>query len=275
MPESGETSEPEETSESTGSPDSAETPEPFEFVDAFGERHTTTIDPAAPKSEYDPACFSRDADGRAHYESASHVSRTGIDLARHQGAVDWQAVRDDGIEFAFIRLGYRGYGQAGNIKLDERFEENAAGAHKAGIQFGVYFFSQAVNETEAEEEAAFVIEHLRDLPIDLEVVFDAENILDEPARTDDVTGEQFTRNALRFCAMIEEAGYRPMVYSNMMWQAYQYDMASLSRYPIWYADYEELPQTPYRFRYWQYSESGRVRGVSSTVDLDIEFMENT
>ena len=102
------------------------------------------------------------------------------------------------------------------------------------------------------------------------VVYDPEHILEDEARTDGVTGEQFTQNAKVFCKEIEEAGYDAMIYSNMLWEAYELDLEKLLDYPIWYADYEELPQTPYRFSMWQYSSTGSVPGIEGNVDLNIQ-----
>lgn len=86
-------------------------------------------------------------------------------------------------------------------------------------------------------------------------------------------GEQFTKNTLLFCELISEAGYEPMIYSNMLWEAYQLDLEQLSAYPIWYTDYEPQPQTPYHFEFWQYSNVGRVDGISGNVDLNIQLIE--
>ena len=91
--------------------------------------------------------------------------------------------------------------------------------------------------------------------------------------TDGVTGEQFTQNAKVFCKTMEEAGCDAMIYSNMLWEAYELDLEKLSDYPVWYADYEELPQTPYRFSMWQYSSTGSVTGIGGNVDLDIQFVK--
>ena len=137
---------------------------------------------------------------------------------------------------------------------------------------GVYFFAQAINEDEAKEEAEFVLKHLEGHDINLEVVYDPESILDAKARTDDVSGEQFTKNTRVFCSIIAEAGYKPMVYSNMKWEAFQFDMPKLTDLPFWYADYEPLPQTPYDFKYWQYTNEGRAKGVSGEADLNMEFI---
>lgn len=176
-------------------------------------------------------------------------------------------------EFAILRIGYRGYGEEGTLNADEKFEQNMENARKAGIDVGVYFFSQAVNEEEAKEEADFVLEHLKGQELQMPVVYDPEHILEDEARTDGVTGEQFTQNAKVFCKEIEEAGYDAMIYSNMLWEAYELDLEKLLDYPVWYADYEELPQTPYRFSMWQYSSTGSVPGVEGNVDLNIQLLK--
>ncbi len=141
-----------------------------------------------------------------------------------------------------------------------------------GLDGGVCFFAQAVAEEEAVEEADFVLGLLDSIPLELPVVYDEETILDEVARTDDVSGEQFTKNALAFCDRIREAGYTPMVYCNMMWEAFEMDLAALQEADIavWYADYEPQPQTPYQFSFWQYANTGRIDGIGPAVDLDIQ-----
>lgn len=137
---------------------------------------------------------------------------------------------------------------------------------------GVYFFAQAINEEEAKEEAEFVLEHIAGYELQLPVVYDPESILDDEARTDDVSGEQFTKNTEVFCSMIEEAGYQPMIYSNMLWEAYELNLEYLEGYPIWYADYEPLPQTPYHFDFWQYTNEGSVDGIEGRTDLNIQLI---
>ena len=176
-------------------------------------------------------------------------------------------------EFAILRIGYRGYGEEGTLNADEKFEQNMENARKAGIDVGVYFFSQAVNDEEAKEEADFVLEHLKGQELQMPVVYDPEHILEDEARTDGVTGEQFTQNAKVFCKEIEKAGYDAMIYSNMLWEAYELDLEKLLDYPVWYADYEELPQTPYRFSMWQYSSTGIVPGIEGNVDLNIQLLK--
>lgn len=242
------------------------------FVDVFGAPYEVEIDPEVGRHTYRAECFLHEGDWLSYVGDERYTYRVGIDVSSFQGDVDWATVKEAGIEFVIIRLGYRGYGQAGTLCLDKKFIQNIEGAQAQGLDVGVYFFAQAVDETEAIEEAEFVLSYLEGYELQLPVVYDPESILDDTARTDNVTGEQFTLNTLAFCERIEEAGYEAMVYSNMLWEAYKFDLAQLSDYPIWYADYEALPQTPYRFSFWQYTNTGRVAGITGDVDYNIQLI---
>lgn len=247
-------------------------PEILHFVDVFQQEYEVEINPNIAIKKYADTCFVHDGD-KLTYSDENYTSRLGVDVSRHQGDIDWHKVKEFGIEFTFIRVGYRGYGSAGNINLDERFKKNIVAAQNEGIEVGVYFFAQAINDEEAKEEAEFVIKALEGYDLQLPVVYDPESILDAPARTDDVTPEQFTRNTEIFCKAIKEAGYSPMIYSNMLWEAYNLDLEQLSEYPIWYADYEPCPQTPYAFEFWQYTNEGKVPGISGAADLNIQLVK--
>ncbi len=256
--------------ETQAEPEAEPTPEPqtLLFRDVFGEEYTTVINPDIPKNPYSPDLFKHDGD-KLTYEDDAYDCMLGVDVSHHQGNIDWQAVKEQGYEFVIIRIGYRGYGTEGSLNIDRMFDENYKQAKEAGLLIGVYFFAQAINEEEAEAEAAHVLQILNGRELDLPVVYDPESILDHEARTDNVTAEQFTKNTDRFCAKIKEAGYNPMIYSNMLWEAFQLDLSKLSGIPIWYADYEAIPQTPYDFTFWQYSNEGKVNGISGSTDLDI------
>lgn len=244
------------------------------FVDAWGEWHETEINPKVEKHTYDLECLKQE-DGVISYEGDSRYTiKRGVDVSQHQGVIDWEKVKAAGYDFAFVRMVYRGYGSTGSLNLDKYYYQNIVNAQAAGLSVGVYVFSQAVNEEEALEEAQLVIENLQDINLELPVVFDPELIREDTARTDNVTGEQFTRNTIAFCEKIKEADYEPMIYSNMVWEASLFDLEQLADYPIWYADYEPVPQSPYKFTFWQYSESGQVDGIQGAVDLDIWFCEN-
>lgn len=251
--------------------DKSITGEILTFVDVYGEEYETEVLQNVPKTDIAKEKYSHDGN-KLTYEDDIYYSRIGVDVSHHQGSINWKKVKADGYDFAFIRMGYRGYGQEGSVNLDRRFEENVKKAQEAGIDVGVYFFAQAINEDEAREEAEFVIDHLVGYDIELPVVYDPESVLDKKARTDDVSGEQFTKNTLLFCSLIKDAGYEPMIYSNMLWEAFQFDMVKVSKYPFWYADYESEPQTPYKYEYWQYTNKGNVDGISGSVDLDIELI---
>ncbi len=239
------------------------------FVSAHGGTYRMVVDPFVERHTYNLDCFIHDGDKLSYTGDPRYGYRLGVDVSRYQGSINWDQVRDDGYDFAILRLGYRGYGTAGSLNMDSQFYQNLNGAKAAGLDVGVYFFAQAINEEEAREEADYVLSALNDAELELPVVYDPESVTGADARTDDVTGEQFTRNTLAFCQTIEEAGYEAMVYSNMLWEAYELDLKELTDYPIWYADYEPLPQTPYRFEFWQYTSTGRVNGIRGDVDINI------
>lgn len=245
-------------------------PDILHFVDVFGEEYEVTINPDVPKHNYDLNAFSRNGQFLS-YECDTYTSQLGIDVSHYQGEIDWNRVKESGIEFAFIRLGYRGY-TTGEICLDRYFFENIENAQASGLEVGIYFFSQAIDEEEAIEEANFVIQNLSGYDLQLPIVYDPESILHDDSRTDDISGEQFTKNTLAFCQTIKDAGFEPMIYSNMLWEAYKLDLAQLTDYPIWYADYELMPQTPYHFTFWQYSNTGSVDGIGAATDLNIRFV---
>ena len=206
------------------------------------------------------------------YDDDKYTSRIGIDVSKFQGEIDWAKVKEAGIEFAFVRIGNRGYGEEGTLNTDPLYMQNIAGAKAVGIDVGVYFYSQAINETEAIEEANYVLSLLDGMELDYPVVFDEEYVIEAEARTDGIEAEQFTKNAVAFCETIEAAGYQPMIYATMKWEAYALEMEKLNQYEKWYADYSTYPQTPYDFRIWQYTTEGSVDGVTGTVDLNLEFV---
>jgi GH25 family lysozyme M1 (1,4-beta-N-acetylmuramidase) len=207
------------------------------------------------------------------YEQSKNVtSRVGIDVSSHQGVIDWQAVAQNGIEFAFIRIGVRGY-TVGDISLDNQYQANIEGAVDAGIEVGVYFFSQAIDETEALAEADFVLRQLNGRALDYPVVYDLESVAEPEGRINTLPSGQRIRNARAFCERVEAAGYTAMLYGNMADIAhYSQDPALVADYGIWFAQYDVFePVAPVDFTIWQFTSSGVINGIETMVDLNIHF----
>lgn len=201
------------------------------------------------------------------------VSR-GIDVSEHQGTVDWGAAAD-GVDFAVIRVGYRGYGEAGTLCRDAYYQENLSGAAENGVPMGAYFFSQAVNVGEAEEEAEFLLELLAPWgpeAFDLPVFFDWEDISHDTARTDGLDGGTITDCAAAFCEKIRAAGYTPGIYAYRYLGYYSYDLLRLNDYVLWIGAVNSYPDFYYAHEFWQYSTAGQVDGISGNVDLDMRFL---
>ena len=209
-----------------------------------------------------------------YYEDGQKVSRKGIDVSSFQGVIDWESVAQDGVEFAIIRMGIRGYG-TGKLVVDEQFEANIEGALAAGLDVGVYFFSAAVSEEEAIEEADFLIEAMAPYGIQCTVVLDIEDVNSDSARTNGLTKEQWTDHAIAFCERVKAAGYTPMIYGNLQSFMLMLDLTRLEEYDKWFAAYIPYFYYPYDFEVWQYSDSGTVRGISEPVDLNISFYDWT
>ena len=210
-------------------------------------------------------------DGRYAYVVNGQVkSRLGIDVADYQSYIDWDAVASDGIDFAIVRLGYRGSTEGG-LYLDDYFEYNLAGARAAGLDCGVYFFSQAVTVDEAIEEAEFVLANLDGAKLEYPIAFDSETVsgLGE-TRTAGLTDDELSEIADAFCARIERAGYQTLVYGNS-WDLRSYDIDVMTGRGIWWAEYGAKNPSQYMdIVMWQYSSEGHVAGIENTVDMNID-----
>ncbi len=200
----------------------------------------------------------------------------GIDVSKYNGKIDWDKVKNAGINFAIVRLVYRGYGKKGTLLEDQKGIENLINAKNAGLKIGAYIFSQAINIEETLEEAQFAIKLLNDnnITLDLPLVYDPETIRGAVARTDNVTSETFTNNAIAFSKYVLTQNMTPAIYANMIWEDYYFDMAKLREYDFWYADYYDFPFTPYKYKFWQFTEKGIVSGIDGYVDLNMMLEEH-
>ena len=211
-------------------------------------------------------------DGEVQYmQDGQVVSHKGIDVSKHQGNIDWTKVAADGVEFAFIRVGLRGYGTEGKLVEDEYFEQNVKGALQAGIKVGVYFYSQAITDEELLEEANLVLEKVKPYNIELPIVFDVEKVSGGKGRANELSVEERTRLTALFCQTIQDAGYKPMIYHNMEMGTLMLDLGQLEQDDKWFAYYNDDLYYPYAYKVWQYSEKGAVDGINEEVDLNIWF----
>ena len=206
------------------------------------------------------------------YEDDSYTSVIGIDVSSHQKSINWSAVKNSGVKFAMIQVGYRGY-ETGALMDDAYFEENIQGAIENGIDVGVYFFSQAVSAEEARAEADFVLERVKKYKLQLPIVFDLEEVSNATDRVENTTSEERTQAAVTFMNHIKNAGYQAMVYSSSQLFETVFDINYLHDYDFWVADYSSVPNFNYHFSIWQYTDAGTVDGISTNVDMNIMFVK--
>lgn len=191
----------------------------------------------------------------------------GIDVSSWQGNIDWQQVKDSGVEFVIIRVGGRGTTE-GNIYPDEMCQTYYEGAKAAGLKVGAYFFSQSVTEEEAVEEAEYVLDVVKDWDLEMPIVYDWEYIGDG-ARTDNMVAGLLTEMAKAYCDTVKNAGYDPMIYFGRSQSADLLILPELEEYGFWLAMYNPIMDYPYKIDIWQYTETGSVPGISGNVDLNL------
>jgi GH25 family lysozyme M1 (1,4-beta-N-acetylmuramidase) len=234
-----------------------------------GETRYADIDPSLPRNGYDWDGRLTWRDGRPVYVAEDGArSALGVDVSHHQKKIDWARVAADGIDFAMIRVGYRGAEQ-GTLKEDTFFRDNITGAAVAGVSVGAYFFSQATSEAEAVQEADYVIDALSGAAVTMPVVFDMEEVAGAESRVEGLSPERVTSCARAFCDRVSEAGYMPAIYANTRWFVARMNLADLSDYGKWLAQYFESPAYPYEFAIWQYTNTGRVDGIEGDVDMNL------
>ena len=199
-------------------------------------------------------------------DGALNRTARGIDVSKFQGVIDWNAVKADGITFAIIRCGYRGYG-TGALVEDATYRRNIQGAINAGLRVGVYFYSQAINEAEAVEEASMVLSLVSGYSLPLGVYYDTEYVAG--GRANAISAAERTACAVAFCETIRNAGYKAGVYSYASWFYNNLNFANISKYNTWIAQYRDTLSFNYKYDIWQYTGSGRVNGISTAVDMNI------
>lgn len=200
----------------------------------------------------------------------AQASKVGIDISSHNGNIDWKKVKASGVDYVILRVGFRGYGEAGTLKLDANFEKNIKGATAAGLDVGVYFYSQAITVQEALEEASVTVKYIKNYKIKYPVYFDTEF---SGGRADKLSKSQRTELAVAFCEAVKKEGYTPGVYAS---KSFFYDnlvFSKLQGYEIWLAHYTSQTDFKYNYRMWQYTSKGTVGGISGNVDVNISYYD--
>lgn len=213
--------------------------------------------------------------GKKYYFDSKGVlsSKVGIDVSYAQGNIDWKKVKASGVDYVMIRVGYRGYTQGG-LYLDSDFVKNIEGATAAGLDCGVYFYSQAITVEEAILEADFVLKAIKGYKLTYPIAFDTEYVSDPAARTHGLTDKQRTDFAIAFCERIKKNGYYPTIYASKSWFLDEMEFSRINgKFDIWLAHYIEQTNFPYTYQMWQYTDSGKVTGISGSVDLDISLFD--
>lgn len=224
---------------------------------------TQATEPVLQSNPYTPEDFGPDGD---FLTCLAGESLLGIDVSAYQPEVDWQQVKSAGVEFVMLRAGFRGYGSTGNMKQDAAVISHYNGAKQAGLQVGVYFFSQAISVQEAIDEANFLLDIIGGFQLDMPVAYDWEYI-SETARTANVDAETLTACANAFCRVVQDAGFQPMIYISENQNLLQ--LEQLAQYPLWVALYDSQMTYPYKAAMWQYTNEGSVPGIPGNADINL------
>ena len=250
-------------------------PERYVTISGYNsERFYIAINENIPECQYDWERLITEDPNNWEYidENGSKASVRGIDVSKYQGNIDWKKVAESGVEFAIIRLGYRGMNE-GTLEMDPYFEANIKGATDNKIDVGVYFFSQAVTKEEAVEEANYVLEAISKYNITYPVIFDTERVTTYDARANKLGRDERTEMCIAFCDKIGKEGYTPMIYANTKYMIMGIDLEKLLKYDKWFACYSDNITFPYNFQMLQYSEKGSIPGIKGDVDLNISFID--
>lgn len=236
-----------------------------------GSSEWVSIVSSLKKNAYDSSAFQLRFPLMQYYEDGVKISYNGAVISQDQNYVNYIALKKAGIDFVMLRVGYRGFAD-GEIVPDKNFGQNLKDATDAGLSVGICFYSEAVNSAEAEEEAEFVLEHIKGYDIDYPIVFVANNVRGETDRSENLAKSLRTQIALAFIDKIREAGYLGMVGANKEYLILKFDLSKLEDGSIWLMEPGDLPDHPYTFQIWTYMENGEIDGVEGGCGLCISFV---
>lgn len=238
-----------------------------------GSEEWVAINPYLQTHDYDFTNLINRSGEMEYYENGKVTSTLGIDISKDNDYIDFYKLAKTGVSFVMIRLGARGY-QTGQLIMDDYFLDNIKRANDAGLKIGIYFMSQAITELEAEEEADLVIENLRDYELTYPVCYVMQYTENETSRVEILDKTEKTAIAMRFMDRIKAAGYKPMIYGTKLWLIKYLDLTKIvSHYDIWLSQFENLPDFPYKFAMWQYTNNGTADGVKGAVNYNVCFTD--
>ncbi len=210
-----------------------------------------------------------------YFQDGEKNSRLGVELSKESGNVDFEALKNSGVDFVMLKLGSRGY-ETGLLTLDESFVSNITKAQEAGLEVGITFFSQAVTEAEAQEEAKFVVDNLTPYKINYPVAYDMEYIVNDTSRIEILGEKEKTDMAEAFLSYMEKEGYDTILYGNKNWLLGELEPERLlTQYDVWLNDQSPIPDYPYQFRMWKYAVRQKVNGVENETSYIISFVDYT
>lgn len=238
-----------------------------------GTEEWVLISPYLTKNTFDFTKMEDKAGLKRYMENGRKTSYVGVDISKHTGSVSFPRIKAAGIDYVMIRLGSRGY-STGQITLDENFKENIEGAIEAQLDIGVYFYSQAITQDEAIQEANFVVQNLEPYRAHIKypVAFNMGFVSNDKSRIEGLSREDKTAVTASFMEGVRAAGYVPMIYGDKEWLIKEIDMTKLQDFDVWLSQEEEIPDYPYRYSMWQYNTDGVVNGIDGGADLNICFI---
>ncbi len=237
-----------------------------------GTKEWVDISPDIPQNDYNYANLKYQKPAMNYYGEGKIVSKCGVDISANQGEVDFAKLKKAGCDFVMIKIGARGY-SSGNIVFDEKYKDNLKAAKKAGLDIGVYFCSQAVDKSEAREEADELLAAIADYDIKYPVAFVMETVDNDMARIESLDVEDRTSIAKAFLDRVYDEGYTAMLYGDKEWLLTMVDMERLSDYDVWYAQDSKEPDYPYEFGMWQYDSDASINGASGKVAMSMSFTD--
>lgn len=238
-----------------------------------GSEEWMLISPYLTKNTLDFTKMEDKAGLKRYMENGRKTSYVGVDISKHTGKVYFPSLKAAGVDYVMIRLGSRGY-STGQITLDENFKENIEGAIEAQLDVGIYFYSQALSQDEAVQEANFVVQNLEPYrgKVKYPIAFNMGFVSNDKSRIEGLSREDKTAVSVSFLDAVRAAGYVPMVYGDKEWLIKEVDLTKLQDYDVWLSQEEEIPDYPYRYAMWQYNTDGVLNGIDGGADLNICFV---